>query len=234
MMNIRVIRRLRGDAPPVPRDAIGGSHELRRAVSPRVWANVTRPVVEVGNRASAWRGAAFDAELAFRSWKAAPQAQRGNAAAGYLAAIEREEKAATEYRQALQGQSTVTTNRGILQRSGERLAAHRRARLVSLRSRRRFAQWLRHTARDANDRSPIRRRHDVLLHSRATAVRTDLLEIAALLEQAHDPDLDCVLAIRELLANGDSPLYTPGVHIPNLHTTLDCIRALLEPGVFAP
>ena len=123
------------------------------------------------------------------------------------------------------GQSTFTTDRGIVQRSREHLAARKRARLVSPRSRRRLAQWLRRTAKNANDRNPIRRRHDVLLHYRAAAVRADLLEIAALLEQARDPDPDCVVAIRELLASGDSPLFHPGVHISELYASLRAIRA---------
>jgi hypothetical protein len=75
---------------------------LRQTTSPGVKARITRLVVDVGNRASAWRGAAGDAELAYRSWKTAPREQRGDAAAVYLAAIEREEKAAAEYRRALE------------------------------------------------------------------------------------------------------------------------------------
>jgi hypothetical protein len=122
-------------------------------------------------------------------------------------------------------QSTLTTDRRILQRSRERLVAHRRVRLVSPRSRRRLAQWLRETARDANDPNPIRRWQSVLLHYRAAAVRTELLEIAALLEQARDPDVDCVAAVRELLRDGASPLYHPGVHVSELYITLDSIRA---------
>lgn len=53
--------------------------------------------MDVGNRASAWREAAV-AEYAFRWWQNTSQADRANAAAVYLAAIEREEKAASEYR----------------------------------------------------------------------------------------------------------------------------------------
>jgi hypothetical protein len=59
-------------------------------------------VVDVGNRASAWREAAVDAELAFASWKTSVPGDRGAAAAVYLAAIEREEQAANEYRSALE------------------------------------------------------------------------------------------------------------------------------------
>jgi hypothetical protein len=79
----------------------------QRACSPRVRQHITRLVVEVGNRASAWREAAVDAEVAFRRWQDASQADRGNAAAVYLAAIEREEKAANEYRGALEACSTT-------------------------------------------------------------------------------------------------------------------------------
>jgi hypothetical protein len=125
------------------------------------------------------------------------------------------------------GQRLVTPRGGLLQRFAERRAEHRRRALVSPRRRRRYAQWLRRTAHDANECNPIRRRDDVLLHYRAAAVRTDLLEIAVLLEQAHDPDVGCVVAVRELLANGESPLYHPGVHVSELYRTLDSIRARL-------
>jgi hypothetical protein len=121
------------------------------------------------------------------------------------------------------GQRIVTPGQGILQR----LAQRRRLALVSPRRRRRYAQWLRQTAWDAEERNPIRRRNDVLLHYRAAAVRTDLLEIAALLEQARDPDVECVVAVRELLANGESPLYHPGVHVSELYGALESIRARL-------
>lgn len=123
--------------------------------------------------------------------------------------------------------STVERDRGIVQRWRKRSAEHKRARLVSPRNRRVLAQWLRRTARDANDRDPIRRRHDVLLHYRAAAVRTELLEIAALLERAHDPDPICVAALHQLLANGDSPLYHPGIPAAELRATLDYVRAEL-------
>jgi len=65
-------------------------------------------LVEVGNRASAWRDAAADAERAFQGWQNASQPDRLNAAAVYLAAIDREEKAADEYRGALEACSGTT------------------------------------------------------------------------------------------------------------------------------
>jgi hypothetical protein len=79
----------------------------QRACSPRVKEHVTRLVVEVGNRASAWRAAAVDAEHAFGWWQHAARAERGEAAAVYLAAIEREEKAANEYSRALEACSST-------------------------------------------------------------------------------------------------------------------------------
>lgn len=68
--------------------------------SPSVRQHIARLVVEVGNRAGAWRDAAVDAELAFLWWKNAARAARRDAAAAYMAAIEREEKAASDYRRA--------------------------------------------------------------------------------------------------------------------------------------
>jgi hypothetical protein len=101
-MKIRVIRRRQPRGATSPARSIDRPHEPPRAITPRVSERVTRLVVDVGNRASAWRGAAFDAELAYRRWKTAPQAERGDAAAAYLAAIEREETAAAVYSQALE------------------------------------------------------------------------------------------------------------------------------------
>lgn len=108
----------------------------------------------------------------------------------------------------------------------ERRAERKRMRLVGVRNRRILAAQLRLTARHASDRDAIRRRHDVLLHYRAAAVRTDLLEIAALLQHTPDPCPDCVEALRTLLADGcDSPLYNADVHFSELRATLDYVRS---------
>jgi hypothetical protein len=103
-MKITGIRRqrLRSGTPSGERRAVTRSKTLRRAISPRVREQITGLVVDVANRASAWRAAAADAELAYGWWKAAPLEARGDAAAAYLAAIEREEKAAAEYSRALE------------------------------------------------------------------------------------------------------------------------------------
>jgi hypothetical protein len=67
----------------------------------------------------------------------------------------------------------------------------------------------------------------VLLHYRAAAVRTDLLEIAALLEQANNPDPACITVLHHLLANdtADSPLYNPETSFTELEAILAKVRA---------
>jgi hypothetical protein len=132
--------------------------------------------------------------------------------------------------------STAERERGIVSRWREQRAERKRARLVSPRHRRVLAQSLRRTARDANDRNRTPRRDhgahacqrwcwSPLLHYRAAAVRTDLLEVAARLEQAHDPDPACVAAVRELITNGDSPLYHPHAPVADLEATLEYVRS---------
>ena len=99
-MRIRVNRRRRDGAGHSTADEPARTPQHSRSL--RVKQHITRLVVEVGNSASAWRDAALDAELAFRWWASAPHIERAGAAAVYLAAIEREEKAANEYSRALE------------------------------------------------------------------------------------------------------------------------------------
>lgn len=116
--------------------------------------------------------------------------------------------------------------RSILELQRERSAERKRKRLVGARSRRRHARWLRSIVNSANDAGPIRRHNEVLLHYRAAAVRTDLLELAAMLERAHEPDPACMAALHELLADGrDSALYNPNVPFDELHATIERVRA---------
>jgi hypothetical protein len=68
----------------------------------------------------------------------------------------------------------------------------------------------------------------VALHYRVAAVRAELLEIAALLEHAHDPDPGCIAALRDLLRDAASPLYDPSVDPAQLRATLDKARAALR------
>jgi hypothetical protein len=122
--------------------------------------------------------------------------------------------------------TTVERDRGVVQRWRERSARRKRARLVSARSRRVHAQWLRSTANRALDTDPLRRRREALLHYRAAAVRSELLELAAILERTYEPDPACMTALHELLANGcDSPLYNQDIPAAELDKTLQRVRA---------
>jgi hypothetical protein len=125
--------------------------------------------------------------------------------------------------------TTAESGRGILERCRERTAARKDARLRSADNRRVLAKWLRRTAQHTQLPHPLARRRETLLHYRVAAVRTDLLEIAAILEHAHDPDPTSVAALHELLANGcDSPLYNADIHVSELHATLHYARAGLS------
>ncbi len=135
---------------------------------------------------------------------------------------------AERYDQLTHAQTNVTleSDPGILERYRGRIAARRCARLISPRNRRAIARWLRRTAAHTQPPHPFARRRETLLHHRVAAVRTDLLEIAAMLERAHDPDPASVAALHDLLANGcDSPLYDPDIHVSELRATLDYVRS---------
>jgi hypothetical protein len=113
--------------------------------------------------------------------------------------------------------------RGTVGRYRARAASRKRARLIGLRNRRLIARWLRRTAAHVHEPHPLARRREAVLHCRVAAVRTDLLEIAALLERAHHPDPVRVAALRDLLADGgDSPLHNS--HIRKLHATLHYVH----------
>jgi hypothetical protein len=99
-MRIKVNRRRRDGAARSTADRPARAPQHSR--SPRAKEHITMLVIEVGNSASAWRDAALDAERAFGWWASAPRCERAGAAAVYLAAIELEEKAANEYRSAVE------------------------------------------------------------------------------------------------------------------------------------
>ena len=113
--------------------------------------------------------------------------------------------------------TTVASGRSLLERWHECRSLHKRRVLV---------RWLRRTANHTHEPHPIARRHESLLHYRVIAVRSELLEIAAALEIAHDPDPACLTTLHELLANGcESPLYNPDVHISELRAAIYHVRA---------
>jgi hypothetical protein len=122
----------------------------------------------------------------------------------------------------------AATDRSALECYRERKAARKRARLISPRHRRVIARWLRRTARHGHQHHPLARRRETLLHDRVAVVRDELLEIAAILEHASNPDPACIGELHELLANGcDSPLYNPDIHVSELQSTLHYLRVSL-------
>jgi hypothetical protein len=124
--------------------------------------------------------------------------------------------------------SPTPGDRGVPKRYRKRSAGRKRARLISTRNRRVITRWLRRTARQIEPTSRLARRRETLLHDRVALVRADLLEIAAILEHARDPDPACIAELHDLLANGcDSPLYNADIHISELRATLHHIRASL-------
>jgi hypothetical protein len=99
---------------------------------------------------------------------------------------------------------------------------------VRARHRRMLAKWLRRTANRKYDLHPVCHRRELLLCDRIASVRSDLLEIAAMLESTHDPEPMCVATLRNLLSNGcESPLCNPEVHISELRATLYYVRSQL-------
>lgn len=82
------------------------------ACSPLERAQITRLIVEVGDRAAIWRCAAVEAEVAFERWKSAVGPDHGGAAADYLAAIAQEEQAANAYRLAVSACAGAAPRRG--------------------------------------------------------------------------------------------------------------------------
>lgn len=100
------------------------------------------------------------------------------------------------------------------------------ARLAGPRARRALAQALRRATDPTKPPSPLRPRPRVLRY-RAAAVRLELLEIAALLEHAQDPEPAAIRAVRKLLRDRTSPLYDLAVDVAELRTTLNCLRKTL-------
>ena len=102
-------------------------------------------------------------------------------------------------------------------------------------ARRRLVSLLRKLANRRLPREGERRRVEVLLHDRVPPVRGDLLEIAALLERASQPDPECVTALNRALTDGcERPLYNPDVHPSEFRATLYHVRSRLAAAPPAP
>ena len=106
------------------------------------------------------------------------------------------------------------------------LEHHRRTRLAGPRTRHSLAHASRRAADPTKPPSLLRPRRRVLRY-RAAAVRLELLEIAALLEHAQNPDPSRVRAVRELLRDRTSPLHDAAVDVAELRTTLEDLRQAL-------
>jgi hypothetical protein len=75
----------------------------------------------------------------------------------------------------------------------------------------------------------------LFLVDRVAAARPQLLEIAALLEQAGDPDPVAVKMLKRLLTDGcESPLYVRGIHPSELSATLYYTKRRLAPAADHP
>jgi hypothetical protein len=123
-------------------------------------------------------------------------------------------------------QAAIEGGPGTAERLRSRKVRRAQARLTSARNRRRLAQWLRRTANRAQTPHPLIARRDALLHYRVATVRTQLLDIAAIVERTNNPDPARIATLQNLLANGcDSPLYNPIIHTSELLATLHYIRS---------
>jgi hypothetical protein len=100
------------------------------------------------------------------------------------------------------------------------LHPRRRGARVSQRRQRQVANGLYSVARQAAP-TARRRAHELILLSRAALVRTELLEIAALLRTT-EADPECIAELHRLLTSGcDSPLLNPAVPAQELRQTLN-------------
>jgi hypothetical protein len=111
-----------------------------------------------------------------------------------------------------------------------RVPAARRPRSprAAARRRRQIADGLREVARLSAPSTP-RRRFTAVIPARAAAVRDELLEVAALVCGAGDPDLACLDELHRLLTDGrTSPLLNPHVPAVELAGVLQRTRCALE------
>ncbi|HYB28612.1 MAG TPA: hypothetical protein VEF89_18505 [Solirubrobacteraceae bacterium] len=98
-----------------------------------------------------------------------------------------------------------------------------------------LARWLRRTANRTPSRDPVRGRCDVLLYERVAHTRTDLLDIADLLDNTDNPDPGCLATLREVLGDGcKSPLYNTDIHVSELRATLYYVRSALANAICEP
>lgn len=93
---------------------------------------------------------------------------------------------------------------------------------------RQLVAWVRRTANYVPPRGSLTTHRGFLIPERVVAVRSDLIEIAELLDQLEHPDPRCTAQLRQLLRDGcDSPLYNPELHLSELNAALYSVKARL-------
>jgi len=92
---------------PIETTLSGGQKRESRRRGHRRARDVTPLLVVLDELNHEWRAAELDAEFALRRWRGAGLEQRALAAAAYVAAMEREERAATRYRMAWEAQCSA-------------------------------------------------------------------------------------------------------------------------------
>ncbi len=127
------------------------------------------------------------------------------------------------------------THRSVETSHGDAVGGRRAGRVPSDRQARALVRQLRRVARSRPDRDPVRRRYVLYQHHRVDAVRSELLELAALLEQAHDIDPETLADVRRLVTSGcDSPLYNPDLHPSEMVAALYFLRSRLREAPAPP
>ncbi len=90
---------------------------------------------------------------------------------------------------------------------------------------RRLASWAVRTAEHVPSRGRLRTSAELLIPERVEAVRSDLLEIAAVLEHLDEADRASTGLLHKLLSDGcDSPLYNADLHVSELQAALYYVK----------
>jgi hypothetical protein len=121
------------------------------------------------------------------------------------------------------------THRSVELPHRDAVAWRRTGRVSSGRAVRSVVRQLRRIARSRPEPDPLRRHYVLHQQDRVAAVRDELLELAALIEQARDIDPECLVEVRRLLTSGcDSPLYNPDIHPSEMLAALYFMRSRLR------
>jgi hypothetical protein len=96
------------------------------------------------------------------------------------------------------------------------------------------AEKLIRVARHAAPRAR-QRQHELMLISRAAAVRTAPLDVAAVVRRSTNPDPECIADLHtQLSGGGDTPVHHPDVPTAQPDTTVDRARTTLSTQLTVP